>query len=281
MKKNKLIIGLTSLVLTTLLFTACGSSTSQSKNASQESSTAKSSEKTEESVDLNSLELPQLNKDVADNEDLVELVTTEGNIKIKLFPELAPKAVENFMTHAKDGYYNGVTFHRVIQDFMIQGGDPDGTGMGGASIWDEEFAPEISNQLYHIDGALAMARTAGEVTEKTQGSQFYIVHNTDDVSDGLLFEDYPKQIIEAYQKGGTPFLDFDYSVFGQVIEGMDVVDKIAKTETDENDKPKSDIKIEKIGRICGIEDNSYFNKVFRKCEGMTATDYRIKWRGKH
>ena len=246
MKKNKLIIGLTSLVLTTLLFTACGSSTSQSKNASQESSTAKSSEKTEESVDLNSLELPQLNKDVADNEDLVELVTTEGNIKIKLFPELAPKAVENFMTHAKDGYYNGVTFHRVIQDFMIQGGDPDGTGMGGASIWDEEFAPEISNQLYHIDGALAMARTAGEVTEKTQGSQFYIVHNTDDVSDGLLFEDYPKQIIEAYQKGGTPFLDFDYSVFGQVIEGMDVVDKIAKTETDENDKPKSDIKIEKI-----------------------------------
>lgn len=100
-----------------------------------------------------------MNTEVADNEDLVEMVTTKGTIKIKLFPELAPKAVENFMTHAKDGYYDGVTFHRVIQDFMIQGGDPEGNGTGGESIWGEGFETEISNQLYNIRGALSMART--------------------------------------------------------------------------------------------------------------------------
>ena len=95
---------------------------------------------TVESIDLNSLELPQLNTEVADNEDLIEMVTTKGTIKIKLFPELAPKAVENFMTHAKDGYYDGVTFHRVIQDFY----DPrwrswKGNGTGGRKYLGRRF----------------------------------------------------------------------------------------------------------------------------------------------
>lgn len=252
MKRNKLLIGATSLILSIFLLGACGESkTKDTKNSSQteQSSTAKKPK-----ADLNKLELPQLNKDVAENEALVEMVTTEGNIKIKLFPEQAPKASENFIKHAKDGYYNGVKFHRIMDDFMIQSGDPKGDGTGGESIWKEEFAPEISNQLYHLDGALAMARTGGEVTAKTQGSQFYIVHNTNDVSDGLLSEDYPDKIIEAYKKGGTPTLDFNYSVFGQVIEGMDVVDKIAKTEVEassggEMSKPKKEIKIEKINVI--------------------------------
>ena len=242
MNTKKILTGV-GIIASVVLFAACGSTKENTKNSS---SSSKTETKTSKSVDLNSVDLPQLSDKVADDEDLVELVTSKGNIKIKLFPKYAPKAVENFMTHAKDGYYNGVTFHRVIKDFMIQSGDPKGDGSGGESIWKEEFSPEISPNLYHINGALAMARTQGEVSEKTQGSQFYIVQNEKDVSDGLLKNTYPEEIIQAYKKGGTPSLDFKYSVFGQVIEGMDVVDKIGKSETDGSDKPKETVKIEKI-----------------------------------
>lgn len=229
----------------TLLFAAgCTSNGSDTASSSTKESTEKTTEtSTVESIDLNSLELPQLNTEVADNEDLVEMVTTKGTIKIKLFPELAPKAVENFMTHAKDGYYDGVTFHRVIQDFMIQGGDPDGNGTGGESIWGEGFETEISNQLYNIRGALSMARTQDP---NSNGSQFFIVQNSDDMHDGLLKDDYPQAIIDAYKNGGYPSLDGEYTVFGQVVEGMDVVDAIAAVETDSSDKPTEDVKIEKI-----------------------------------
>lgn len=247
MKSKKFLTGV-GILASLLLFAACG--TSKDDTASS-SSSSKTETKTSESVDLNSLDLPQLSNEVTDDEDLVELVTTEGNIKIKLFPKYAPKAVENFMTHAKDGYYDGVTFHRVIKDFMIQSGDPKGDGTGGESIWNEEFAPEISPNLYHINGALAMARTNAPVTEKTQGSQFYIVQNEEDVSDGLLKDVYPEEIIKAYKNGGATSLDFKYSVFGQVIEGMDVVKKIATAETKagssgENSTPVNPVKIEKI-----------------------------------
>ncbi|MEG0253948.1 MAG: peptidylprolyl isomerase [Vagococcus sp.] len=248
MKRNKLLIGATSLILSIFLLGACGESkTKDTKNSSQteQSSTAKKPK-----ADLNKLELPQLNKDVAENEALVEMVTTEGNIKIKLFPEQAPKTVENFIKHSKDGYYNGVTFHRVIDDFMLQSGDPKGDGTGGESIWGKPFEDEISNQLYNIRGALSMANAG----PNTNGSQFFIVQNTQDVSDGLLTEDYPEKIIEAYKNGGTPLLDGKHAVFGQVTEGMDVVDKIAKTEVEassggEMSKPKKEIKIEKINVI--------------------------------
>lgn len=244
MKKHKLLLASTTLLLSLALFSACGNSstkTSSSTNNSASSSVA-SSESSSDSVDINSLELPQLSTDVAKDEDLVEMVTTEGSIKIKLFPKIAPKAVENFMTHAKDGYYDGLIFHRVINDFMIQGGDPEGNGTGGTSIWDKPFEDEFSNQLYNIRGALSMANSGAN----TNGSQFFIVQNSDDMSDGLLAEDVPAKIIDAYKKGGSPHLDGKHTVFGQVIEGMDVVDKIAKAETVENDKPKKDIKIEKI-----------------------------------
>lgn len=259
MKHHKLLKGLSILAFSTLLLAGCGdkkdkeTNTSTSESETTQTSESKATTPKKSKEELDKLSLPQLSPDVAENEDLVELVTNMGNIKIKLFPELAPKAVENFMTHAKDGYYNGVTFHRVINEFMIQGGDPAGTGAGGESIWGEEFAPELSDQLYHIRGALAMARTNAPVTEKTQGSQFYIVQNDQDQTSNikggqstLSEDDYPTKIFEAYKKGGTPFLDTQYSVFGQVIEGMDVVDKIANSETDANDKPKQEVKIEKI-----------------------------------
>ncbi|MBX8936730.1 peptidylprolyl isomerase [Enterococcus gilvus] len=220
MQFKKMMIG-ASLALSIGLFAACGNN-----NATKDTkeSTAKT---TESSVDLNKLDLPQLSDKVADDEYLVELVTTEGSVKIKLFPEQAPKAVENFVTHAKEGYYKDTPFHRVMKDFMIQGGDPKGDGTGGESIWNKGFKTEISNQLYNIRGALSMARSE---SRSSNGSQFFIVTNKDDVSDGLAIQYYPEKIIEQYKKGGTPQLDGEYTVFGQVTEGMDVVDKIAGAE---------------------------------------------------
>lgn len=245
MKKSKLLLASTGLLLSLFLLGACGSSSdskTKDSNETKQSTTAK-----KDKVDLNKLELPQLNKEVADNEALVEMVTTEGNIKIKLFPEQAPKTVENFIKHSKDGYYNGVKFHRVINDFMIQSGDPKGDGTGGESIWGKPFEDEISNQLYNIRGALSMANAG----PGTNGSQFFIVQNTQDISDGLLLEDNPEKIIEAYKNGGASTLDGKHTVFGQVVDGMDIVDKIAKTEVEaspngEMSVPKKEIKIEKI-----------------------------------
>lgn len=248
--KLKKILALSSLFALSFVITACGSGDNTSESSLSVAESSESTEASEDeastsssSVDLNALELPQLNPEAAENEDVVEMVTTKGTIKIKLFPEIAPKAVENFMTHAKDGYYDGVIFHRVIEDFMIQGGDPDGTGMGGESIWGDPFGMEISDQLYHIRGAFAMARTQEPVS---QGSQFYIVQNDEDESADLSKDFYPDKIVEAYKKGGTPNLDGQYTVFGQVMEGMDVVDAIAALDTDGNDKPKEDVKIESI-----------------------------------
>ncbi|WP_297077695.1 peptidylprolyl isomerase [uncultured Enterococcus sp.] len=240
--KTKRLSVLLSLAIAVIGLSACASKTTTSSSATS------SSEKTSESVDLNSLDLPQLDPNVKDDEDLVQVNTTEGAIKIKLFPKIAPKAVENFVTHAKEGYYNGVTFHRIIEDFMIQSGDPKGDGTGGESIWGKGFAAEISNQLYHLNGALSMASSSAP---NSLGSQFFIVQNHEDKSDGLAIQYYPQKIIDAYKNGGRPELDGKYAVFGQVIEGMDVVDKIAKQEvttsdTGEQSKPVNPVKITSI-----------------------------------
>lgn len=177
------------------------------------------------------------------------IFTTKGEIKVRLFAEHAPKAVENFETHAKNGYYNGIKFHRVIKDFMIQGGDPLGNGTGGESIWSKPFEDEFTPELHNIRGALSMAN-AGPCTN---GSQFFIVQ-AKTVPDGMLsqleeLEDrgFPKACAEDYKAlGGTPWLDFRHTVFGQVYEGMDVVDAIAESAVDGNDRPTEDILIEKI-----------------------------------
>lgn len=236
MQFKKLIIG-ASLALSVGLLAACG--TSNSTSSTKESST----KTTESSVDLNKLDLPQLSTDVSKDEYLVEMVTTEGSLKIKLFPKQAPKAVENFVKHAKDGYYKDTPFHRVIQDFMIQGGDPKGDGTGGESIWKKGFKTEVSNQLYNIRGALSMARAS---SRDSNGSQFFIVTNNEDVSDGLAIQYYPEKIIDAYKKGGAPSLDGDYTVFGQVIEGMDVVDKIAGGEVEANDSGEKSTPVDPV-----------------------------------
>ncbi|HBJ00268.1 MULTISPECIES: peptidylprolyl isomerase [Lysinibacillus] len=189
---------------------------------------------------------PQLTTDVQAGEVLVEMNTTLGAVKIKLFPEFAPKTVENFLGHAKSGYYNGIIFHRVIQDFMVQGGDPTGTGMGGESIWGDSFEDEFSDKLFNLRGALSMANAG----PNTNGSQFFIVqmkHLPSDMLRQLQGAGFPEEIIEAYAKnGGTPWLDHKHTVFGHVVEGMDIVDKIADVEKDPRDKPLEDVKIESI-----------------------------------
>ena len=179
---------------------------------------------------------------------LAVMHTNMGGIKIKLFPEKAPKTVENFVTHSKNGYYNGLKFHRVINDFMIQGGDPRGNGTGGESIWGGSFSDEFDPELHNLRGALSMANSGPD----TNGSQFFIVQAREVPSNMLEqmrnLEDngFPADITAAYEAlGGTPWLDFRHTVFGQVTEGMDVVDAIAAVET-VNDVPRSDVIIESI-----------------------------------
>lgn len=179
-----------------------------------------------------------------------------GEIKVKFFEEIAPKAVENFITHAKQGYYDGVTFHRVINEFMIQGGDPKGDGTGGESIWGKGFEEELDYELVPYRGSLCMASSG--VGNSSLGSQFFITQaNYSEIMYGYLKQGgYPEKLLETYKtRGGYLSLYLNYTVFGQVYEGMDVVDKIArvKTEKENNraegkiqDKPLEDVIIEKI-----------------------------------
>ncbi|WP_223701513.1 peptidylprolyl isomerase [Sutcliffiella deserti] len=180
-------------------------------------------------------------------DDEVEITTSKGKIVVELYPDAAPKAVENFVTHAANGYYDGIIFHRVIEDFMIQTGDPQGTGMGGESIWGEPFEDEFSENHPHRNGALSMANSG----PTTNGSQFFIVQAPEVTEDMIAqMEDagFPEETINQYKEhGGTPWLDNKHTVFGQVVEGMDVVNAIAQVEVEETSaKPTEDIVIESM-----------------------------------
>jgi peptidyl-prolyl cis-trans isomerase B (cyclophilin B) len=217
-------------------------------------------------------------------EELVVLHTNHGDITLRLFPQAAPIAVENFLTHAANGYYDGLIFHRVMENFMIQGGCSEGTGMAGQSIWGTSFGPEHNYDLWHFNGALAMAQSG---LPNSIGSQFYIVHRSDldaahthefnlilesymdsivwqdpNVTDGpyLTFGDiYLREMLEHYLKvGGTPHLDFPFkgqgpnyghTVFGHVVEGMEVVNSIAATPVGSGSRPLEDVVIERVSII--------------------------------
>ena len=172
--------------------------------------------------------------------------TNQGTIEVQLFEKLAPKTVKNFVELAKQGYYDGVTFHRVIPDFMIQGGVPTGTGRGGESSYGHPFEDEFADQLFNFNGALSMANAG----PNTNGSQFFIVSNEHvpaNMIDQMKMVGYPQEVIDHYQEyGGTPWLDHRHTVFGQVIKGMDVVQKISKVKRDQMDKPKDDVVMEKV-----------------------------------
>ena len=190
-------------------------------------------------------QFPQLNE-VNENNPLVTVHTNLGDFTLELFPEVAPKTVENFVTHAKNGYYNGVIFHRVIEDFMIQGGDPTGTGMGGESIYGRTFEDEFSREAFNLYGTLSMANAG----PNTNGSQFFIV-TAKQVPAQMLKQlkdgGWPEEIVEEYAKvGGTPWLDHRHTVFGRVIEGMDVVLKIEGVKRNAQDRPLEDVVIESM-----------------------------------
>lgn len=152
----------------------------------------------------------------AEEKPIVVLETNKGNIELKLLPEVAPKAVENFTGLTKKGYYNGVIFHRVIKGFMIQGGDPQGTGMGGNSLWGGPFEDELTPEVtFDRPGLLAMAN-AGPNTNR---SQFFIT------------------------TAPTPWLNMRHTIFGKVVSGMEVVKQIENTATDSTDRPLTEQKI--------------------------------------
>ena len=149
-------------------------------------------------------------------EKIVVLETNQGDIELRLYPDIAPKACENFIGLAEKGYYNGVIFHRVIKGFMIQGGDPTGTGRGGESIWGRPFEDECSVSAdFAVKGTLAMANAG----PGTNGSQFFIT------------------------TAPTPWLNMRHTIFGEVIKGYDVVEKIESVSTGAGDKPLKEQKI--------------------------------------
>ncbi len=211
--------------------------------------------------DIEIKELPVLNYTApAEGEEIVVIhVKDMGDIKIKLFPELLPEACENFTTLAKNGYYDELIFHRVIEGFMIQGGDPKGDGTGGESCWGGKFNGGVNEQLIHVPGALAYANSAGPATD---GSQFYIVtgaemtqedldyYESEEFARGMMLTydiNFTKEAQELYKEhGGAPHLDGGYTVFGQVIEGLDIVYAISQVEVTGSSKPKQAVYMESI-----------------------------------
>ena len=278
----------------------------------------------------------QLEKPAA-GETIAVMHTSMGDISIRFFPEAAPKAVENFLTHARNGYYNGLTFHRVIKDFMVQGGDPKGDGTGGQSIWGKGFEDEFDKKLLNLRGSLAMANSG----VSTNGSQFFINQGDKDAFsgrnsfkytdeelkekiDGLtkqyneMLKQYGKQMVESYygslndvlntylptyvydaipdavwdlyeKNGGNIHLDGawrragGHTVFGQVFEGMDIVDAIAAVEVDENDSTKVTFAVEYAAAVladgavvAAIRDTAEdtLNGVTPADAGLTSVDYK-------
>lgn len=159
---------------------------------------------------------------MANQNPVVTIEMENGDImKAELYPEIAPNTVNNFISLIKKGYYDGVIFHRVIPGFMIQGGDPEGTGMGGPgySIRGEFSNNGFKNDLKHTPGVLSMART---MIPDSAGSQFFIMHEN------------------------SPHLDGEYAAFGKLIEGLEIVDRIAKVKTDYSDRPMEEQKMARV-----------------------------------
>lgn len=186
----------------------CGAN---STNESEKENTEKAQEKSGEET-----------KEINENLPLVTMkIKDYGTIQLELYPEVAPNTVNNFISLANSGFYDGLTFHRVIKDFMIQGGDPDGIGTGGPgySIAGEFTSNGFANSLKHTKGVISMARSK---SPDSAGSQFFIM------------------------SADAPHLDGDYAAFGKVISGIEIVENIENVKTDSNDKPEEDVVIESV-----------------------------------
>ena len=240
--KKKLVVTLFLVASMSMFFSSCNFS---KKDASSDVSVEKETENKAE-VNENESVFEQFDEPKSGEEVATLKIKDYGDIKIRLFSKKFPKTVNNFVKLAENGYYDGTTFHRVINDFMIQGGDPTGTGAGGESIYGGNFEDEFDDNYQPFRGALCMANAG----PNTNGSQFFIVQKP-----VVTEDDFPKtgdvkftdEIKNIYlEKGGTPWLYEHHTVFGQVLEGYDVLDKIAAVET-VYDKPyENDVVIEKI-----------------------------------
>ena len=256
---KKLVSFLTVMLVLLFTLTGCGDeeianntakTTSNKTTNTSTSNTSTKSSKEESKVSVDYAVAAQKQMAAPEKGETVATfhIKNYGDVKVKFFEDVAPKAVENFTIHAKNGYYNGVTFHRVINEFMIQGGDPQGTGMGGESIWGEDFEEELDPELVPYRGSLCMA-SRGLQNSPSLGSQFFITQaNYDSQMESYMQSyGYPADLLEQYKNyGGYLSLYQQYTVFGQVYEGMEVVDRIAAVETDESDKPVEDVVIESI-----------------------------------
>jgi peptidyl-prolyl cis-trans isomerase B (cyclophilin B) len=195
-------------------------------------------------------------QEIKEKQTMVLISTNYGDMKAVLYNE-TPQHRDNFIKLAKEGYFNGTLFHRVIEGFMIQGGDPDSKtakkgqqlGQGGPTY---TIPAEFNQALVHKKGALAAARMGDQMNPKkaSSGSQFYIaqgkVYTQEELNSfesrmGKKFNDVQKKTYTTV--GGVPFLDYDYTVFGEVIEGLDVIDKIAKVQKDRSDRPLENVKM--------------------------------------
>ena len=284
MFKKRFFAVLAAMLMLTICLCGCGEDTTPP--ATNPSTNTVSSVYTDKEVGF------QLDKPSA-GDTVAIMHTSKGDVCIRFFPEAAPKAVENFTTHAKNGYYNGLTFHRIIEDFMIQGGDPKGDGTGGVSIWGTSFEDEFDSKLLNLRGSLVMANSG----PNTNGSQFFINQagpsgkNAEGLKASYDYSTMANQLSMQYQQyasyygeyftseypseedfinesltpdsrlvpdavwelyaqvGGNIHLDGawrhggGHTVFGQVYEGMDVIDTIAAVDTDTNDKPMEDVVI--------------------------------------
>lgn len=182
-----------------------------------------------ENAEIKNFTAPEVGDDII----IMKFQGYDGEVKIRLFPEYAELGVENFVGLTNKGYYDGLTFHRIMADFMIQGGDPLGNGTGGESLWGDKFDGGVSDKLTHAAGAIAYANSG---STSTDGSQFYIVTGEtydDDYlalleSNGYSFSDDVKKILST--AGGAPWLDGGYTVFGQVYEGLDIIFAVQDVE---------------------------------------------------
>lgn len=245
------------LMLTSILFcfSGCGSEKNNNVNIPKSNKTTNTTTNNQESnvkeVDYKVNAEKQMEMPKAGDTIATFHVKGFGDIKVKFFADIAPKAVENFVTHAKNGYYNGLTFHRVMEEFMIQGGDPEGNGTGGESIWGTGFGTELDESLVPYRGALCMAMSN---LPNSIGSQFFIVqaNYSEEMESYMKIGGYPEGLLEQYKNyGGYMSLYMNYTVFGQVFEGIEVVDKITKVEktmstTGEESVPVEDVIIESI-----------------------------------
>lgn len=250
---KRIIAAMLCSIITVSAYCSCGAQKSVSTTGSPNNN---ASDNTKASSNVSSDEVANFTAPEKGDKIVTINIKEYGAVKIRLFPEYAEKGVENFLGLVENDYYNNVIFHRVISDFMIQGGDPMGTGMGGESMWGGKFDGGTDPRLIHCAGAVAYANSGSTATN---GSQFYIVTGTayndaglDQITAryGKKFSDKAKEIYKT--AGGAPWLDGGYTVFGQVIDGLDIVFKIQNVEVNYDKtvapeyKPLKDVVIESV-----------------------------------